>query len=116
VTHEEIFREPREYAQWQSDNARSAWRRKFFYVFTCEFCFSHYVSILFLALTGYKLLLDDWRGYVIAGFSLVWIANLYIALFAQAKLEVKKDRVEIKKAQQEVEDTEEEEKKPKRAA
>lgn len=103
VTHEEIFREPREYAERQSESARSFWRRKFFYVLTCEYCFSHYVTILFLILTQYKLLYDDGRGYVIAGFSLVWVANLYMSLFAQAKLEVKKDRVEIKKVQQEVE-------------
>ena len=104
VTHEEIFREPREYAQRQLETSRSWWRQKFFYVFTCEYCFSHYISILFLFLTGYRLLLDDWRGYLIAGFSLVWVANLYMALFAQAKLEVKKDRVEIKKVEQEVEE------------
>lgn len=103
VTHEEIFRELRDYAQRESETARSLWRRKFFYIWTCEYCFSHYVAILFLFFTGYKLLLDDWRGYVIAGFSLVWVANLYMSLFAQAKLEVKKDRVEIKKVEQEVE-------------
>jgi hypothetical protein len=110
VTHEEILREPREYAERESETARSFWRRKFFYVLTCEYCFSHYVAIAFLLLTGYKLLLDDWRGYLIAGFALVWVANLYMALFAQAKLEVKKDRVEIKKVQQEVEGGETEEK------
>lgn len=103
VTHEEIFREPRQYAQRQSEEAPSLSRRKFFYALTCEYCFSHYVTIFFLALTGYKLLLDDWRGYLISGFALVFIANLYMAVYAHAKLEVKKERVEIKKVQQEVE-------------
>jgi len=37
--------------------------------FTCEYCFSHYVTAVFLCITRYKLLFDDWRGYLIAGFS-----------------------------------------------
>jgi hypothetical protein len=59
VTHEEIFREPREYCVERSQNAKSLLARKFFYLFTCEYCFSHYVTFFFLWLTGYKLLLDD---------------------------------------------------------
>ena len=41
---------------------RSLLARKFFYLFTCEYCFSHYVTVFFLILTRYRLLLDDWRG------------------------------------------------------
>jgi hypothetical protein len=78
VTHEEIFREPREYCQKFSKDSRSLLRRKFFYIFTCEYCFSHYVTILFLIITGYKLLYNDWRGWLVAGFSIVWIANIYM--------------------------------------
>jgi hypothetical protein len=69
--------------------------RKFFYLFTCEYCFSHYVTILFLFLTGYKLLMNDWRGYVIAGFSLVWIANIYMSLFGFLRQDIKKEQTEI---------------------
>ena len=69
VTHEEVFREPRDYCQAQSKHSRSLPRRKFFYLFTCEYCFSHYVAALFLIVTRYKLLYLDWRGYVIALFS-----------------------------------------------
>ena len=36
VTHEELFREPREYCVRQSEEARSLVVRKAFYVFTCE--------------------------------------------------------------------------------
>ncbi|MES2807318.1 MAG: hypothetical protein V4619_01750, partial [Bacteroidota bacterium] len=79
VTHEEVFREPREYCVKQSKSQQSVFGRKFFYLFTCEYCFSHYVTVVILALSEYKLLLDDWRGYVLAGFALVWIANLYMA-------------------------------------
>jgi len=37
ITHEEIFREPRDYCKEQSEDAPALWRRKFFYLFTCEY-------------------------------------------------------------------------------
>src|SRR5690242_10485345 len=77
VTHEEIFREPREYCVRQSKESLNAFRRKIFYVFTCEYCFSHYVTIAFLAISRYQLFVAGWRGYVLAGFAIVWIANVY---------------------------------------
>ncbi len=46
-----------------------------------------------LALTGYKLLIDDWRGYIIAGFALVWIANVYMSLFGLIRLDIKEERL-----------------------
>ena len=95
VTHEEVFREPREYCITRSKIGRTLLQRKFFYLFTCEYCFSHYVTILFLFLTGYKLLMDDWRGYIIAGFSLVWIANIYMSLFGFIRQDIKKEKMEI---------------------
>lgn len=95
VTHEEVFREPREYCVKCSKEEGSLLKRKFFYLFTCEYCFSHYVTIAMLFLTGFKLLLPDWKGYVIAGFSLVWIANIYISLFSLIKMDIKKEKVDI---------------------
>jgi len=100
VTHEEVFREPRDYCITQSKAGKTLARRKFFYLFTCEYCFSHYVTILMLIITGYKLLLDDWRGYLISGFALVWVANLYMAIFASIKVDVNLDRLQIKKEEQ----------------
>lgn len=93
VTHEEIFREPREFCQKRSIEGTKVYSRKFFYVFTCEYCFSHYVTIFMLCLTGYKLLLMDWRGYLLAGFALVWIANIYMSLYAFLKIDIKKERI-----------------------
>jgi hypothetical protein len=93
VTHEEIFLEPREYCKRKAVNSTSLFTRKFFYLFTCEYCFSHYVTIFFLFLTNYKLLLEDWRGYIIAGFALVWIANFYMSMYAFIKVDIKKERV-----------------------
>lgn len=66
VTHEEVFREPRDYRASRSETSNSLFRRKFFYLFTCEYCFSHWVAAAFLIITRYKLLFDDWRGYLIA--------------------------------------------------
>src|SRR4051794_9565472 len=86
VTHEEIFREPREFCATRSKEAKSLLWRKFFYLFTCEYCFSHWVSGAFLVFTRYKLLYDDWRGYVIALFALVYVSNFYIGLFGHVKL------------------------------
>jgi len=95
VTHEEVFREPREYFARRSLNGKSLLERKFFYLFTCEYCFSHYVTMLFIFLTDYKLLINDWRGYIIAGFSLVWIANIYMSLFGFIRQDIKKEQCEI---------------------
>ena len=95
VTHEEVFKEPREYCVNRCKTSKTLIARKFFYLFTCEYCFSHYVTIIFLCFTGYKLLLSDWRGYIIAGFSLVWIANIYMSLFGFIKQDIKKEKIEI---------------------
>ena len=96
VTLEEIFKEPRSYCLRRSQEGKYLLERKFFYLLTCEYCFSHYVTIFFLFLTDYKLLMDDWSGYIIAGFSLVWIANIYMGLFALIRQNIKKEKVEIK--------------------
>ena len=69
IDHEEIFREARELCVQRSQNCRTLVQRKFFYIFTCEYCFSHYVVAFFLAVTGYRLLLDDWRGYLLSFFA-----------------------------------------------
>ena len=95
VTHEEVFREPREYCITRSKTGETIMIRKIFYLFTCEYCFSHYVTLLFLVLTNYKLLMDDWRGYLIAWFSLVWIANIYMNFFNYIRQDIKKEKSEI---------------------
>jgi len=96
VTHEEVFREPREYCIEKSKNSKAVMIKKFFYLFTCEYCFSHYVTVFFLFLTEYKLLLPDWRGYIIAGFSLIWISNIYMSLYSLLRQFIVKEKSEIK--------------------
>jgi hypothetical protein len=94
VTHEEVFREPREYCLKRCNEGKTIAERKFFYLFTCEYCFSHYVTVIMLFITNYKLLFDDWRGYLISGFALVFIANIYMSLFALIRVDLKKVRLE----------------------
>ncbi len=100
VTHEEVFREPREYCVRKSESCRTIAERKFFYLFTCEYCFSHYVTVFILIITQFKLLLDNWAGYVIAGFSIVWIANLYMSIYAFIRIDIKKERIITKKEEE----------------
>jgi len=104
ITHEEVFREPRDYCIRISKGSNHFWKRKFFYLFTCEYCFSHYVTVLVLFLTRYKLLLNDWRGYVIAGFALVWVANVYMSLFGLIRIDIKKEKTEVMEIEKKVED------------
>lgn len=106
ITHEEVFREPRSYCVRQNQsNPRLFWR-KFFFIFTCEYCFSHYVTIFFLWLTRYKLLLNDWRGYLIGGFALVWVANQYMSLYGHLRLDIRKEHAEIREVEQTVKEKE----------
>lgn len=101
VTHEEVFREPREFCVEQSKACRRLVRRKFFYLFTCEYCFSHYVTLFFLIITRYKLLFPDWRGYLVGGFALVWVANQYMSLYNRLRVDIKGEKLEneLKKEQ-----------------
>jgi hypothetical protein len=94
VTHEEIFREPREFCAERSKTCRTLVQRKFFYVFTCEYCFSHYVAIFFIWLTRYQLLLGGWRGYVIAFFALTAVTNIYLSLYGRLRVDIKVDRLD----------------------
>ncbi|HUR36212.1 MAG TPA: hypothetical protein VM009_00240 [Terriglobales bacterium] len=103
VTHEEVFRELREYCERRSDRASNLWQRKFFYLFTCEYCFSHYVALLVVIVCGFSMVFRDIRGYAIAWFSLVWVANLYMSAFGRLRLDIKRERVEIEEKQEEVE-------------
>lgn len=108
VTHEEVFREPRDFCNDKSKSCGSLFERKFFYLFTCEYCFSHYVTFFFLVITRFHLVFNDWRGYVIAGFSLVWIANVYMSGFSRLRIDIKKERLDANLKEEELKKTAEE--------
>jgi hypothetical protein len=93
LTQEEVFREPRDWCAERSERARSIFERKFFYVFTCEYCMSHWVTIFFLFVTGFKLLFEDWRGYLLAFFVTPWIANQFMSLYRRLRVGIKHENV-----------------------
>jgi len=97
VTKEEIFKEARVFFSTKSENSRHMLVRKIFYMFTCEYCFSHYVTLLLLIITQYKLLYPDWRGYLISGFSIIWIANVYMSLYNIIRIDLKKEKIIAKR-------------------
>lgn len=94
VTHEEIFKEPRDFCAEKSKSCKKLYKRKFYYLFTCEYCFSHYVTFFVLIITGFKLLYPDWRGYIVSFFALVWIANIYMTIFGYLRQSLKVERLE----------------------
>ncbi|WP_419803335.1 hypothetical protein [Mucilaginibacter sp.] len=104
VTHEEVFKEIRDFCIKNSHQQKTLAARKFFYLFTCEYCFSHYITILMLIITHYTLVFDGWRGYLISGFSLVWIANIYMSLFRLLRLDIKEEDLNTKQKEQKQKD------------
>jgi len=94
-THEELFRELHDYCLERSEHDGSIVSRKFFYLLTCEYCFSHYVAAVVLLVTRFTLLFADWRGYVIAWFSLVWVANHLISAYGRLRLGIRSERLDI---------------------
>lgn len=101
VTQEEIFREFREVCEERSEHCRTLLERKFFYVFTCEYCFSHWVGLAVIAATEFRLLIEDWRGYIVAFFVLPWVANMWMSLYRRLRVEIKKDNVVAEKIKKE---------------
>ena len=89
VTQEKIFEEPREFAKRKSENASNILVRKFCYVWTCEYCFSHWVTIVVLLIAQFRLLIDDWRGYFLSFFVLPWLANFWMSLYRRLRVDIK---------------------------
>jgi hypothetical protein len=112
VTHEEIFREAREYCVERSRSSRTLFVRKLFYVATCEYCFSHWVTLGFLLMTGYRLLLTDWRGAIIGFYALVAVANIYLSAYGRLRVDIKAERVHIAAAEKRLEVAEREASEP----
>lgn len=99
VTHEALFEELNDYCTKKSKKSKSFFVRKFCYIFTCEYCFSHYVTILLLIFTHSQFLYTGALGYILAGFSIVWVANVYMSLFALLRIDLKKIRKEANVAE-----------------
>jgi len=100
VTHEELLADARDFCARRSQRGRTWAERKFFYLFTCEYCFSHYVALGGVLVTDLRLLVPGVWGTVLAWFATVWVANIYMSLFARLRLDIKRERVEIKQEEQ----------------
>ncbi|SFQ20169.1 hypothetical protein [Parafilimonas terrae] len=94
ITHEEAFAELKNYCVKCKNESKNILKRKFFYLFTCEYCFSHYVTALLLIITKFQLLYTDWKGYFISFFSIVWVANIYMSIYARIRVTLKKEKLE----------------------
>lgn len=95
VTHEDVFGEFHDWCLRRSQECRRLYTRKFFFLFTCEYCFSHYVAAGAIVITGFRLLVAGWQGALIAWLAVVWVANVYMSLFVRLRLDIKRERVEI---------------------
>jgi hypothetical protein len=49
----------------------------------------------------------DWRGYLVSGFSLVWIANIYMGLFRKIRLDIKMQKTETELKEEELQEKKE---------
>jgi hypothetical protein len=93
----------RENSKDKSENCRPLYLRKLFYLFTCEYCFSHYVAAFFLVVTHFQLLYRGWRGYLVAEFALVWVANVYMSVFNRLRLDIRSENIHIQEQARSVE-------------
>jgi hypothetical protein len=48
--------------------------------------------------------MQDWRGYLLAGFALVWIANIYMNVYALIRQAIKKEITVIKALEKKTEE------------
>src|SRR5438477_12807259 len=92
LAHEEVFREVRDFCVDCSRNCRSLLARKFFYLFTCEFCLSHWATLAFEFVFRFRMVFDDWRGYLVGYVALVWTANVYMNLYLRVRVDIRKER------------------------
>lgn len=66
--------------------------------------FSHYVAAVVLLFVHYKLWYMNWRGYLVAFFALLWVANQYMSIYNRLRLEIEHEQVEIKADEHKVDD------------
>lgn len=92
VTHEEVFREFKDFCTARSKTCNWVAERKFFYLFTCEYCFSHWCTVFFQLFFQFKMVFDDWRGYLVSVPALVWTANVYMNLYQRTRVDIRKQR------------------------
>lgn len=81
ITHEDIFKEFREWCKAHSRSHPSLFIRKVCYLFTCEYCFSHWVTLVLLLVVPFELVVGGLVGNILALFAIVWVANIYMSFY-----------------------------------
>src|SRR3954466_1552106 len=102
VTQEEVFREPRTFCAQKSKTAPRWYARKFCYLFTCEYCFSHYVSAVAVYFSGLKLVSNGFAGYVFAYFATIYAANFIMSLYRRLRLSIKRTNAQARLLEKEL--------------
>lgn len=102
VTKEEVFREAREFCVARSRDCRRLATRKFFYLFTCEYCFSHWCALGLQFVYRFRLVFDDWRGYLVGFAALVCVANAYMSLYQRLRVDIRKERATANQVEKEI--------------
>jgi hypothetical protein len=100
VTREEVFRELRDLCGERSRTCRRLFQRKFYYLFTCEFCFSHWVALGFQFVYQFRMVFDDWRGLVVGYAGLVCVSNVYMSLYLRLRVDIRSERAVAQKVEQ----------------
>lgn len=103
VTQEQIFAEPRELCKRQSVSHPRWYCRKFFYLFTCEYCFSHWVSIVAVYFSGVRIVAEGFTGNIFAFFAVVYTANFIMSVYRRLRLSIKLTGLEAKRIEKELE-------------
>ncbi|HET6880347.1 MAG TPA: hypothetical protein VFI31_09340 [Pirellulales bacterium] len=112
-TTEEIFRQPREFCAARNQHYGGLYserreapfpqRLRYFllcklcYVPTCDFCLSFWVSLVIVWIADYSLYFGDWRGFALATFVVMGVANVYLSAFSRLRVDLRKDRAEATK-------------------
>ena len=59
--------------------------------------------LVVLLVTRYRLLYDDWRGFLVSFFSLVFVANVYLAAYARLRVDITSEKAAAEEKQRQKE-------------
>lgn len=115
-TTEEVFRQPREFCATRHRQYGESLRgpgganftqrvslfvlEKLCYIPTCDYCLSFWVSLIVVWLAEFSLHFDDWRGFALATFVVMGVANVYLAIFSHLRVDLRKQRATADKIEE----------------
>jgi hypothetical protein len=64
-----------------------------FYMPTCEFCTSFWVTFFFVdVVTPFRMLTTGWKGWMVGEFFVMAWANVYMSIYSRIRVEITKDK------------------------